>query len=292
MATYPVETVSYSAACYQDLTPTSYYQMETLPYTVSPLYNEIVTTIAPVYERDIVTVIPEHFTEITTIAPAPCASSTLEVFESSSEVFESSEETDVLPLDCLGTWGPTVEAVNHEDTIDFEVDVPGAKIEELHIDLLGETLTIKGKHEEHHSENGIDYELSEDRCQGFVHTITVPVGLKPEMVVANLNEGVLVVTVPKYPIMLIQMQEQKLIAEKAASQEALRIEDRVQSEEKVSEEKVSEEKEKETLQVAEPQKHERVHETITESVKETTTEKTTETTRSHESAQVQEKLSA
>jgi HSP20 family molecular chaperone IbpA len=142
-------------------------------------------------------------------------------------------------LASLDTWGPDVDAIDHEDTIDFEVEVPGARIEELHIDLQGTTLTITGQHEEHNNVAGIDYALSEDKYKGFVHNITVPEGLRPDMVVATLNYGVLVVTIPKFPLMLAQAQEQALLKSEehieSIQDERIATEERIEVNETISE---------------------------------------------------------
>jgi HSP20 family protein len=134
------------------------------------------------------------------------------IFHSEIDQWKLDQEVQMAEyLASLQTWGPDVKARVNVDTIDFEVEVPGARIGDLNIDLQGEILTISGQHEEHNNVDGDNFEMSEDKFGEFVHRITVPSGLRPNMIVANLFSGLLVVTVPKFPLMVQAMPAQPIL---------------------------------------------------------------------------------
>jgi len=150
--------------------------------------------VAPVYE-----IVSPWYRSTEVVGVASPLIQTLEVAEvlSPLNIHDGLIDTENEMKECLSSWGPEVKCTANLNSIDFEVEVPGARIAELNVDLQGTTLTISGKHEEHNNVIGPDFELNEDKNCGFIHTISVPSGLRPDMISANLDNGLLVVNVPK-----------------------------------------------------------------------------------------------
>jgi len=146
--------------------------------------------VAPVYE-----IVSPWYRSTEILSPFQ----TLEVSSPLAAVTDGVLATEQQMAADLFSWGPEVKAIGHPDSIDFEVEVPGAKIQELSIDLKDDMLTISGEHEEHNNIAGEDFVCKEDKYGGFMHTITVPSGMRPNMISANLDHGLLVVNVPKIP---------------------------------------------------------------------------------------------
>lgn len=78
-------------------------------------------------------------------------------------------------------------------------EIPGYNKDEISADVIGRTLTIKGEHkeEEQKSENENMIRCERRRSRSFERSVRLPVDLDAKKVAANLNNGMLEVTVPK-----------------------------------------------------------------------------------------------
>jgi len=81
----------------------------------------------------------------------------------------------------------------------FKLDVPGVKEENINISLTGNRLTIAGRREQERREDGEQYFGEEALYGHFNLAFTVPTGSNPDGVTAQLDSGVLTVTVAKRP---------------------------------------------------------------------------------------------
>ncbi len=77
-----------------------------------------------------------------------------------------------------------------------EAEVPGFKMDELEVTVLGNELTIKGQHKSQ-QDNGRTYYRHERRTTEFTRVITLPVEVDAEKVEATLENGVLRIVMPK-----------------------------------------------------------------------------------------------
>jgi HSP20 family protein len=73
------------------------------------------------------------------------------------------------------------------------------KDQELDLSLSGNLLTISGKREEEHREEGESYYAMERSQGSFARSFTMPDGVDAEGVTADLKQGVLSVRIPKKP---------------------------------------------------------------------------------------------
>jgi HSP20 family protein len=91
----------------------------------------------------------------------------------------------------LGSWtagfGPGFEMTEGDEGYQLRADLPGVKEEDLEISLTGNRLTISG-HREQESSSG-----------RFTRTFTLPAELDLERISAEMENGVLNLTIPKRP---------------------------------------------------------------------------------------------
>jgi HSP20 family protein len=107
-----------------------------------------------------------------------------------------------------GGWGgvsqtldfaPRFDVKETKDAYVITADLPGVKDEELDVSLSGNLLTISGKREEEHREEGESYYAMERSQGSFARSFTMPDGVDAENVSADLKQGVLTLRIPKKP---------------------------------------------------------------------------------------------
>lgn len=78
----------------------------------------------------------------------------------------------------------------------IEADMPGAKKEDIRLDLRDGVLTISVEHNEQKDEKGENYIRKERKYGSYSRTFRMD-GVKQENVTAKYNDGVLTVSLPK-----------------------------------------------------------------------------------------------
>lgn len=91
---------------------------------------------------------------------------------------------------------PAINAWENENAIFVEAEVPGMKMEDLEVEVLGHDLCIKGTRSEEHSE-GANFHRQERVYGEFTRHLTLDTDVDSEGVKAVLKDGVLTVTLPK-----------------------------------------------------------------------------------------------
>jgi len=89
------------------------------------------------------------------------------------------------------TWGFEIEELENEVVV--RVELPGFEMKELEITLRGTELTIKAEHMEPAKGKTPEAHARLEK------TVTLPTGIKPEMIEATYRNGVLEVHVPLTP---------------------------------------------------------------------------------------------
>lgn len=77
--------------------------------------------------------------------------------------------------------------------------LPGVKPEDIHIDVLGDTLTIRAETSQENERNQGGYLLRERRRGAIQRAITLPTALDADNVNADYEHGILTITLPKSP---------------------------------------------------------------------------------------------
>ena len=94
---------------------------------------------------------------------------------------------------------PDFEIKETKEGFVFKADVPGIKEKDIEITMTGNRLTISGKREEDKEENTDTYYARECSYGGFTRTFTLPGGTDDHHIRAELNQGVLMLLLPKRP---------------------------------------------------------------------------------------------
>jgi HSP20 family protein len=96
-------------------------------------------------------------------------------------------------------WMPAVEIEETADELVLTVELPGMTKENVEVAFEDDVLTIRGeKKEEHREPNGERrYHVWERTYGAFQRTFTLPRTIEPTKIVAEFNNGVLVVKMPK-----------------------------------------------------------------------------------------------
>jgi HSP20 family protein len=114
----------------------------------------------------------------------------------------------------LHPFTPQFEVRETGDRYVFKADLPGVKDADLEISLDDNRLTVSG-HREMEQVNEADRFYALERTYGsFTRTFTLPSGIDPDRVTARLDNGVLVVEVPKAP----EHQPRKINVQQQAEQ--------------------------------------------------------------------------
>lgn len=101
---------------------------------------------------------------------------------------------DVTPL---ATFGVDLDVLEGDDGFQVKASVPGIDAEQLDITLDQNVLTIKGEISADEEREGELYHLRERQVGRFSRSVHLPAEVDADAVEANLENGVLTVTVPK-----------------------------------------------------------------------------------------------
>ena len=108
-------------------------------------------------------------------------------------------------LEDIATWDsgedsifkPAVELVDHDDKMTLRVSIPGIDKENVDVSVTRDTVKISGKFEDKKEDKGNGYYISELNYKEFERMINLPVPVQNDQVVAEYNDGVLVLDLPK-----------------------------------------------------------------------------------------------
>jgi HSP20 family protein len=95
-----------------------------------------------------------------------------------------------------GRGFPSLNVWEDEQSLFIEAEVPGMKMEELEVTVMGHELTIKGQRGGERRE-GTTYHRRERGAGSFSRTLRLLTDVSPDKVEATLVNGVLTVTLPK-----------------------------------------------------------------------------------------------
>jgi HSP20 family protein len=94
---------------------------------------------------------------------------------------------------------PRFDVKETKDGYLFRADMPGVKESDLEISVTGNVLTISGKREDEHTEEGDQYHASERSYGQFARSFSLPDGADTDSVKADLKDGVLTLHLAKKP---------------------------------------------------------------------------------------------
>jgi HSP20 family protein len=97
-----------------------------------------------------------------------------------------------------GGWtAPAVDMYQTDDEVVVRVALPGFKSDEVQINVTGDVLTLRGetKHEEEQKERA--WHIREHRWGSFERSIALPTEVTADKAVADFENGILTITLPK-----------------------------------------------------------------------------------------------
>jgi HSP20 family protein len=92
-------------------------------------------------------------------------------------------------------WSPLVDIEEQEDAYVLEAELPGVKRQDVNIELVGNELTINGEIKERERKGPL--RRRERRMGRFEYRVRLPDQVDAEKIDAKLDNGVLMVKVPK-----------------------------------------------------------------------------------------------
>jgi HSP20 family protein len=97
-----------------------------------------------------------------------------------------------------GGWtAPAVDMYQTDDEVVVKAALPGFKVDEVQINVTGDVLTLRGevKHEGEKKEKA--WHIREHRWSSFERSIALPTEVMADKAVADFENGILTVTLPK-----------------------------------------------------------------------------------------------
>ncbi len=92
---------------------------------------------------------------------------------------------------------PAVDVYETTDELLVKAPLPGVKPEELDINIADNILTIKGETKVEHEDKQGNYLRKECHYGAFARSLALPAGLNTNKADANLESGMLTLTIPK-----------------------------------------------------------------------------------------------
>jgi len=123
----------------------------------------------------------------------------LSPFATMAMMREFSEEMDRLCRangSALEAWTPTVDVQRSNGDLVVTAELPGLKKEEVKVEVTDDALIIEGERKREHKEEQEGYHRYERSFGRFYRSIPLPQGAKPDQAKAELNDGVLKISVP------------------------------------------------------------------------------------------------
>lgn len=98
----------------------------------------------------------------------------------------------------MSSFTPHVDACETEKGYEIEVALPGIRKEDINIDFQEGRLSISGERRfEKREGDGRRYQMLETQYGTFNRTFYLPDNVNPDMIKAQMQDGILMVTVPK-----------------------------------------------------------------------------------------------
>ncbi len=95
-------------------------------------------------------------------------------------------------------WGwPTIDLEDYPDRLVVRADIPGLEPEDIRIELLGDTLVLRGEKRREQESRADGYFYSERWYGAFVRHLALPVPVRADEASARYRSGQLVIELPK-----------------------------------------------------------------------------------------------
>ncbi len=92
---------------------------------------------------------------------------------------------------------PRTNVSETDKAIEITAELPGLEEKDVEINFADDVLTIRGERKEEKEDKNKNYHVLERRYGAFARSIALPPGTDPNKIKANIDKGVLKVTVEK-----------------------------------------------------------------------------------------------
>lgn len=99
--------------------------------------------------------------------------------------------------EAAAAWAPPVDIAETTEALNFTVELPGFKKEDLALRVENGVLTLEGERKFEAETNERNYHRVERAYGKFVRGFTLPSNVDPEKIQANLTDGILQIALPK-----------------------------------------------------------------------------------------------
>jgi HSP20 family protein len=96
-----------------------------------------------------------------------------------------------------GSWAPTVDIYEHDNTIVLKAEIPGVDPKDVDIRVENNTLTLRGERKVDQEVKHDNYHRVERAYGQFSRSFTLPNTVDTEKIQAEYKDGVLKVALPK-----------------------------------------------------------------------------------------------
>ena len=93
-------------------------------------------------------------------------------------------------------WLPPIDIAEQEGTYVVKADLPGLKKKDIHVELRGRYLTLRGERKYEHEEKRGHYRRVERSYGTFERRLSVPEGVTEKDIKVHYRDGVLELTIP------------------------------------------------------------------------------------------------
>jgi HSP20 family protein len=94
-------------------------------------------------------------------------------------------------------WSPSVDIVEQDDELRLTAELPGMKLDDVHVEIMDGSLHLRGEKRVELDETKDNARLVERRYGSFERSFSLPPSVDPEHVRAEYADGVLTVHLPK-----------------------------------------------------------------------------------------------
>jgi len=96
-------------------------------------------------------------------------------------------------------WGPRIDLVESENEITMRAELPGIDPNDVNVEVMGSTLTIRGEKKQQKEEKRENYHYVERQYGTFNRRVELPSTVDPNRVNATFKNGLLTITMAKRP---------------------------------------------------------------------------------------------
>ena len=107
------------------------------------------------------------------------------------------------------SFNPAVDIVENNDAYLVKAELPGLAPENIDVQVENDVLTLRGERKSENEEERGGYRRVERSYGSFARSFVLPKGTKVESIDAQIENGVLTVTIPKVPAQTARKVEVK-----------------------------------------------------------------------------------